>query len=428
MAPSFGGGMDIRSLLATVVNLIKSRANQVCTATCDGLVLRMHYRWTFCFHLGQFLSVWYSWYYRSVITCVSHFNAETQIRLDYMNICLSYPYVDDNGTRRYLLYYRWVSWSFLLLAAVYYIPRKASKILDNTRCKKLIEDLASQAPRYDLTERELVERAARYIFYNLRTHDGLYWKYLSVNVLALMVDIFSIFFIDFILQGRFIKYGFMSYPFERDPWKFTDYMSQTFPPFASCELTPTNKLVNKRNEKFGCHLTIMELYEKVFLGLWLWLIVLTFVTCCYIVYLVLMWVPCVQVYILRTAKPAHANDRVRQLVQSVARNCKIGDIYLLYRLRQHLSHARFYELMTRLSEPNLLEMMTSPQAGGPSDTRGKLTPISQADSMRGRRPQDPGMNPKYLHQLLDNSDMMTRHPHHPYQRHPRLKNTNIFIE
>lgn len=345
-----------------------------------------------------------------------------------MNICLSYPYVDDNGTRRYLLYYRWVSWSFLLLAAVYYIPRKASKILDNTRCKKLIEDLASQAPRYDLTERELVERAARYIFYNLRTHDGLYWKYLSVNVLALMVDIFSIFFVDFILQGRFIKYGFMSYPFERDPWKFTDYMSQTFPPFASCELTPTNKLVNKRNEKFGCHLTIMELYEKVFLGLWLWLIVLTFVTCCYIVYLVLMWVPCVQVYILRTAKPAHANDRVRQLVQSVARNCKIGDIYLLYRLRQHLSHARFYELMTRLSEPNLLEMMTSPQAGGPSDTRGKLTPISQADSMRGRRPQDPGMNPKYLHQLLDNSDMMTRHPHHPYQRHPRLKNTNIFIE
>ncbi|KAK8395557.1 hypothetical protein O3P69_005575 [Scylla paramamosain] len=334
--PSIGAGsVDIRSIFSSILNVIKSRANQICSATCDGLVLRMHYRWTFCLLLGGFLTVWYSWYHRDVITCVSHFNAETQVRLDYINICLSYPYLEEeeNGPRRYILFYRWISWSLLVLAGVFYIPRKISKSLDNARCKKLLEDLASNASRYDQVEEQLVERAARYLIFNLKTHNGLYWKYLGVNVLALGVDLFAMQYLDFILQGRFIGYGFNSYPFSRDPRTFTDYMSQTFPPFATCELTRVNQLTNKRTEKFGCHLTIMELYEKVFLVLWLWLILLTFLTCCYLVFLACMWLPCVRCYLLRTAKPAHGSDKVRNVIQKVAANCKIGDIYLLYRLK-----------------------------------------------------------------------------------------------
>lgn len=53
--------MDIRSILGTIVNLIKSRANQICTATCDGVILKLHYRGMFFYLLGMFLTVWYSW-------------------------------------------------------------------------------------------------------------------------------------------------------------------------------------------------------------------------------------------------------------------------------------------------------------------------------------------------------------------------------
>ncbi|KAK8745125.1 hypothetical protein OTU49_000466 [Cherax quadricarinatus] len=425
--------VDIRAIIGSVLNVIKTRANQICAATCDGLVLRMHYRWTFCLLLGGFLTVWYSWYYRDVITCVSHFNAETQVRLDYINICLSYPYIEDNGSKRYLLFYRWISWSLLVLAGVYYIPRKVSKNFDNARCKKLLEDLAANAHAYDHIEKDLVERAARYITFNIKTHDGLYWKYLTVNVLALIIDIFGMLFLNFILQGRFIQYGFKSYPFNRDPQKFTDYMSQTFPPFASCELSNENQLVNKRIEKFGCHLTIMELYEKVFLIVWLWMIVLTFVTCCYIVFLGLMWLPCVQVYLLRTAKPVHVSSKVRGVVHAVAKNCKIGDIYLLYRVRGHLSHARFYELMTRLSDPALFtKQIQQAPPGKIPDGKDKMPPNNQTDTLRNRHPnlpQDPLMNPEYLHQLLVNQEMMNRHPQNPAGRNPLLKNnSNILIE
>lgn len=432
--PSIGAGsVDIRSIFSSILNVIKSRANQICSSTCDGLVLRMHYRWTFCLLLGGFLTVWYSWYHRDVITCVSHFNAETQVRLDYINICLSYPYLEEEGeSRRYILFYRWISWSLLVLAGVYYIPRKVSKSMDNARCKKLLEDLASNASRYDQVEEQLVERAARYLIFNLKTHNGLYWKYLGVNILALVVDLFAMQYLDFILQGRFIAYGFNAYPFYRDPRTFTDYMSQTFPPFAMCELTNVNQLTNKRTEKFGCHLTIMELYEKVFLMLWLWLIVLVFLTCCYLVFLMCMWLPCVRCYLLRTAKPAHGSDKVRSVIQKVAANCKIGDIYLLYRLKGHLSHVRFYELMMRLSDPSLRSAQPQPTQGPTPEGKDKMPPNKMQDTLRRRpTPQDQQMLPEYLHQYLNNPEMMPRHPQapHPDQRTPLLKKaTSILIE
>merc|ERR1719187_1631478 len=318
--------------------------------------------------LGGFSAIWYSWYHRDVITCASHFNAETQVRLDYINICLSYPFVtgvpvgdEDPGgegeQRRYLLFYRWIHWSLLLLAGFYYIPRKMSKTSENAKVKKLMEDLAVNCHRYDGLERELVDRTARYIAFNLKTHNGLYYKYLTCNLVALLVDIFCFQFLDFLFQGRFLRYGFQAYPFNRDPDTFSDYMSQMFPPFANCELHEEVQLTGRRIERLGCHLTVMELYEKIFLALWLWLIVLTAMTAFYLVFLGLMWLPFPRMFMLRIAKPLSAKDTIRNTIGHSISNCKIGDIYLLYRLKQHFSHARYYELLTRLSDPDIVKSM-----------------------------------------------------------------------
>ncbi|KAK8754120.1 hypothetical protein OTU49_012157 [Cherax quadricarinatus] len=428
------GGLDIRNLVGSVINAVKSRANKVCAATCDGLILRMHYRWTFCIMLGGFFTTWYSWYHRDVISCVSHFNAETQVRLDYINICLSYPYLETEGGRRYILFYRWISWSFLILAAVYYIPRKMSKTFDNSKCKALLEDLATNSHRYDQTEAQLVERAARYMIFNLRTHNGLYWKYLCVNLVALLVDIFAMHYLDFILQGRFIQYGIKSYPFNRDPQTFSDYMSQTFPPFASCELSSENQLVNKRTEKFGCHLTIMELYEKVFLALWVWLIALCFFTCCYIIFLFMMWLPWVRVLMIHTARPVNGRDKVRMISKKVMKNCKIGDIYLLYRLKQHLSHVRFYELSVRLSELNLNSEQRQKATPETQPERQEKTPIDDmvTTTIRNRRSAvtlDPSKDPQYLYQLLGSSESLEKTLQTLTQdKIQTKKNTSILIE
>jgi len=351
-----GGADIIRQMVGNVVNIFKKK-RAPCTSPCDGLILKMHYQWTFWLFLANFSAVWYSWYHRDVITCVNHFNAETQVRLDYINICLSYTYVEEEGEKRYLLFYRWIHWTLLVLAAIYYIPRKFSKNSENPKVKKLIEDLAVHGSRYDHIERELVDRAVKYIALNLNTHNGIYFKFVGCNVIALVIDIFCFHALDFVLQGRFITYGWMAYPFDRDPQTFTDYMSRTFPPYSQCSLGPNNKLLAKRTELLGCHLTVMELYEKVFLIIWLWLIVLTAATVAYLLFLGFMWLPYFRMLLLKVAKPPGAKETVSDTIVNVLNCCKIGDVYLLYRLRQHLSHARFYELLTRLDDPEMVQLM-----------------------------------------------------------------------
>lgn len=382
----------IRQVIGNVVNIFNKRP-AVCTPPCDGHVLKMHYQWTFWIMLGGYSAIWYSWFHRDVITCASHFNAETQVRLDYINICLSYAYIQVGEERRYLLFYRWIHWVLLLLACFYYIPRKISKNAENPKIKKLFDDLAVGVHRYDNYEKELVDRAARYMAYNLKTHNAIFYKYLSCNVLALIIDIFAFHALDYLLQGRFIELGYRAWPFNRDPYAFTDYISQTFPPFVDCELNIVSQLTNKRTELFGCHLTVMELYEKLFIGLWLWLIMLIFITSLYIVYLFLFWSPWARLYILRVAKPVNAKDTMRNTVVSVVQACKIGDVYLLYRLRTHFSHAKYYDLLTKLSDPDFLRVVLDnisidqPHKGGGQDFRHrnksqmKNTPSKYNDSM-----------------------------------------------
>jgi len=379
------GGTDIiRQLVGNVVNIFKKK-RAPCTSPCDGFVLKMHYQWTFWLLLAGFSFVWYSWYYRDVITCVNHFNSETQVRLDYINVCLSYIFVQEPGEpRRYLLFYRWIHWTLLVLAMFYYMPRKFSKNSENPKVKKLLEDLAVHSARYDHAEKELVDRAARYIALNLNTHNGIYFKFLGCNFVALFVDIFCFQALDFVFQGRFINYGWMAYPYDRDPVNFSDYMSKTFPPFARCELDIHNKLVAKRTENLGCHLTVMELYEKVFLIIWVWLIVLTTVTCAYIIFLGFMWLPYFRLMILKVAKPPNAIETVSDTIMTGLANCKIGDVYLLYRFKQHMSHSRFYELLTRLDDTDMVKMMSE----DPADR--VIQAKAQDNSMRHR--QQPKMN------------------------------------
>jgi len=225
----------------------------------------------------------------------------------------------------------------------------------------------------------LVERAARYIAFNLKTHNGLYFKFVLCNLVSLFVDILSFQFLDFVFQGRFIHYGFMAYPYTRDVENFSDYMSRMFPPFAKCELGVENKLVGQRTEKFGCHLCVMELYEKVFLGIWVWLIILTTITCAYLIFLGFMWLPYFRLMMLRVAKPINARDTVSSTIVNVVNCCKIGDVYLLYRLKQHLSHARFYELLIRLSDPELTKTMME-------DPADRAVHARNQDNLRNRKP------------------------------------------
>ena len=66
---------------------------------------------------------------------------------------------------------------------------------------------------------------------------SLYWKNVTGASLALFVDFMAFYVLDYCLQGRFWSYGWKVLPFKRDTKYFTDYMSETFPPFVTCEVS-----------------------------------------------------------------------------------------------------------------------------------------------------------------------------------------------
>lgn len=268
-----------------------------------------------------------------------------------MEICSSYPYIEDGvgkSGRKYLLFYKWVHWIFLIMAGIYYIPYKLAKNCGNSKVDKIIQDLSQHHNNY--SQNELMGKVKSYVDISFNTHNNLYYGFLICNIAALIIDIAGFFFLDFMLQGRFTNYGWEAYPYRRDPVRFKDYISMTFPPFVKCQLTPTNKLIASRTENIACHLTMMELYDKLFLIIWIWIILLFIITVTYIlIFLFLSLISNFSLIVIRVSKPHNVTTECKiKNMNVLLRCCKIGDIYLFYCLRQCLSHKQFYELLRHL--------------------------------------------------------------------------------
>lgn len=123
-------------------------------------------------------------------------------------------------------------------------------------------------------------------------YSRFFYNYLFSIILCLCLDVFIFLFINFCLQGKFWNYGFATFPYVKRVINFDDPMSKTFPPFVKCVMFQNSFLImSGRVEEFGCHFTLMELYEKIFLFLWFWLIFLFSATFIYLSFiLTTMWV------------------------------------------------------------------------------------------------------------------------------------------
>ncbi|CAL4187916.1 unnamed protein product, partial [Meganyctiphanes norvegica] len=301
----------------------------------DGMILKLHYQVTIVIMTIGFLAVSQHWYAEQDMICKKLSNVESKIPLneEHLNICRSYPYVEEGEGeevhRRYILYYRWIPWAFLLLTTMYYIPRIASKTFTRTITKQM-KSMLVNARNESFGDPESVEfkKAVQYIRENKGSHNGIYWTYIGLNCLALGVDVFTMFLWDILLQGRFSRYG-LSLPewYKRNPKDFSDEISRTFPPFVKCKIESVHLIASADAKAYGCHMTYMQLYEKVFILLWFWLVIMIIITTVYIIYIMLFGP-----YVI--VKGCLTRGRGVQGVTTV------GDYYIKFRLKAHVSEAK----------------------------------------------------------------------------------------
>lgn len=141
----------------------------------------------------------------------------------------------------------------------------------------------------------------------------------------------------------------------------------------------------------------------------MWLLLLTTATFIYLIFLLLLTFPYFRFMVLRVAKPEFADDNdptdyensVDGMLTNIVTKCKIGDIWLLYKLRKNLSPHRYYMLLVEIAEPALKELSCEDPTVLPSAKE---------------------VSPQLMQYIptMHNNNNMKAAPHHPQQFHPSV--------
>lgn len=315
----------------------------------DGLCLRLHYKYTFWMLIVGFVGVYYNWLTKDIIHCISHFNADVQQRADYVNLCLSYPFIYVDGQKTTLLYYRWLHWIMLLCSLAFVLPHKLSKVQKYDKLTKLVEALTQRLSDYSNQENNLLLGVCQYFSSVMGGQNGLFHRYFQANILCLFLNVIVFFGLDAALLGKYIDLGIVANPIivSRDGQNLTDPLTRAFSPFADCEISDVMALTNKRDEHFGCHLTAQEFYEKLFLALWYWQIFLMVVQSIYVMFLTIFYSKTLCKLALKTFFLSDFESRKK--ADEATKKFDIGDWFVLYKLRSFFYYNGLNRLIIDLS-------------------------------------------------------------------------------
>ena len=307
------------------------------------VVLKLHSSLTSLFLICCFLFVTSKYYFSDPILCVSKFDRSV-ITGEMEQMCFTYSFTESQNHRYYVLHYKWIHWVFLALAFIYKLPQM---VLENSLfphyLANALDSLSHLPPNADLRSRAL-GRSIWYWKRNYGRHDRLYTHKMILHLTCLLVNLFAFLALDLLLQGHSYAYLLLHWPFKRDFHKFRDPLSFLFPPFTNCEMTPKMQLWMGRTERVGCHLPLMEVYEKLFLLLLVWQILLFLVTLLYISNLFLKS----KVTRSKLAELCSGGQEKSLLVQKFW-NVPMGEIYALSLFKSYLTKAQMRCLLHEIA-------------------------------------------------------------------------------
>lgn len=352
-----GGGSGMLGQIKSILSPLVKRDDGT-PEIVDSFVLRMHYSFGVSVFVLAFSIVQANWFTKEAVHCVFGFNADRTVTPAIKNTCLSYPYTckppretvydGEDCPRQYLMFYRWIHFSFLALAGIYYLPRIVAKKTSHSPLKKLLSHLISMEKRYDDSAFENgVSKMVTYFENHFSVHGSLYTRLLMCHVIAVVIDVGSFIYLDFFMQENFIGLIYNSYPFQRNPGNFSDNLYQVFPPFVFCSIDEYNLINNARVDVLHCHLLLMELYEKVFVILWVMLAFLMVIAVVSLVVLLLIVLPPFNRVFLFTFT---TSKKVKKIKRKVRRIFGYGDLHVMHMMKSHVSEGQFITFLGQLVE------------------------------------------------------------------------------
>ena len=212
--------------------------------------------------------------------CTSKLDGST-ISGKFLKFCKTYAFIENSSlqnSRYYLINHEYLGCMIFLLAMIFHVIRYIPHRLYPTPFLDLELNCISKLPKCHGLSSIRLKRALTYFHRNIRRHDTLYMRKVSSHLISLLMNALSFFFANYALQANYYASIGRHWPFRRDYGDFKDPISSIFPPFAQCELTPKMQLWSGATLRAGCHFPMMEYYEKFFILLWFWQLLLAAIT------------------------------------------------------------------------------------------------------------------------------------------------------
>jgi len=250
--------------------------------------------------------------------------------------------------KMYHVFYQWVGFIIFLQAVLFYLPRHLWKYLEDGRLKFCSKDM-KEMELDDRKREKHVERLLKiYQKYKGKNNDYAA-KFFLCEIINLMNVIFQIFCTNKFIGGKFLDYGsrILEYVQNFDNG-LPDPMDDVFPKMTKCQFNRHGPGGDIINHDALCLLPLNIVNEKIYLVMWLWLIVLAVWSGLAVLYRM----ACIIFPQMRTFMLTNYSSKW-SIAANVCREGMYGDWFLLRQLSKNVDREIFSEFLKLLEKTDL---------------------------------------------------------------------------
>lgn len=204
-------------------------------------------------------------------------------------------------------------------ACFFYAPLYLWNVWEGGRMTLLVKDVSGPfvpSGWHDTIRPKLVNYVMSFKHY----HTIYAYRYILCEALNLTNVLLQMFFINWLLNGKFISYGF----------RFVDNqesLSEVFPRTTKCKYHRYGPTGTVENHDFLCVLALNILNEKLFLIIWFWFVFLIVVSVISVVYrLLIVFSLKLRAYLLMTQTRCSNVEEMEDIVDGI----NYGSFFVLY--------------------------------------------------------------------------------------------------
>lgn len=259
---------------------------------------------------------------------------------------LSQYMAEDN--LKFYGYYPWISIALFLQATSLYMPHYIWKYWEGGKMKLLAGELVA-APLSDDGLDDKVTSLVNYVCSQLHSHNRYAYKYMICELLNIITVVGHIWIMNVFIGQDFYFYGIdvMVFNQQREKTSRLNPMERLFPTITMCTYKKNGTDGIVQNITGACLLTQNAANRNMYFFLWFWYHILAtigvFSAICRIITL---FSSSLRYHEFQTnSKQNNPYD-----IHTVYHNLRIGDWFLLKRLRMNLNPLIYKELISRMAE------------------------------------------------------------------------------